>query len=115
MDSSMTDTTAADTTTGGEGPCGDPTMAAAPCGADCAFDPTTLDCMAACQNVADQCATTECSASDSCVGQNQDVALCVAACEGSKALTCPNIVLGCWATAGAMNCEDVGVCVQDNS
>jgi hypothetical protein len=35
------------------------------CDPNCAFDPADIDCMNACQNIADQCASDACSASDS--------------------------------------------------
>ncbi len=106
-------TTTTTTSTTGDNACNDPMVATMECGSDCSFDPTTVDCMAACQNIADKCSDSACSASESCVGQNQDVATCAVACEATKGMTCTNIVFGCWDSQGATdNCEDVGVCVD---
>ena len=93
----------------------DPDVAATMCDPNCAFEPADIDCMNACQNIADQCASDACSASDECVGQNQDVATCMLGCEGTKLLGCTKVVFGCWDTAGGTsNCEDVGSCVGAN-
>jgi hypothetical protein len=114
-DESSSSTTAANDTgadTGAGPDACDESVAAMACDPNCAFDPAAVNCMNACQNIADQCASDACSASDSCVGLNQDVALCATACEASKNLSCTNVVFGCWDSAGANNCEDVGTCVN---
>jgi hypothetical protein len=107
-----TATTTTGTTTGTGGSTGgglcDPAVAATPCGAACAFDPATIDCTTACSNVASICSNNDCDAQ--CTGMEQDPTTCGAACEGTKTLSCTNLVFGCYATN--TTCTDVGTCVD---
>ncbi|MEZ4427288.1 MAG: hypothetical protein R3A51_06260 [Nannocystaceae bacterium] len=98
------------TTAGGAGFC-DQSVAANMCGADCAFDPATVDCMAACEKIAEVCASGDCDVGDACTPANQDVATCQLGCNGSKSLSCPNVVFGCYASNAT--CEEVGLCVDE--
>ncbi len=93
-----------------EGRCA-PDMAIVTCDAgDCAFDPTEVDCAAACANIAALCANNECDAQ--CSGLESDATLCSAACEGTKNLMCSNVVFGCYTSNSG--CDDVGNCVDAN-
>ncbi|MBW2526593.1 MAG: hypothetical protein JRI23_20595 [Deltaproteobacteria bacterium] len=86
----------------------DGTNAAQPCGTNCPFDPATLDCAAACTNVAAICSNNDCDAQ--CTGMEQDPTTCQAACNGTKTLNCTNLVFGCYATN--TTCAGVGTCVD---
>ncbi len=111
-----TTTTTSTSDSGGDDVCSDPEVAIAPCDGSCAFEPATVDCAAACQNIADQCSDPACEASDQCANQNQDVATCTLACEAIKGQTCGNVVFGCWHSAGATaSCEYVGICYENNA
>ena len=77
---------------------------------DCAFDPTTVDCAAACANIATLCAGNDCDAQ--CTGLESDMTLCMAGCEGTKSLACSNVVFGCYAMDST--CDGVGGCVDAN-
>jgi len=83
--------------------------AAMACGDDCSFDPATIDCNAACANIKTVCESGDCDAE--CQGMVTDTSTCAAACEGTKTLSCTNLVMGCY----AMNteCNAVGTCVND--
>ncbi len=85
-----------------------PANAATACGSNCAFDPATIDCAAACTNVAAVCAKGDCGAQ--CTGLNQDVGLCTTACEATKTLSCTNVTFGCYASSS--DCTAVGSCVN---
>ena len=105
-------TTADPETTGdaGEGRCS-MDMAILTCdAADCAFDPTEVDCAAACSNIASLCASNDCDAQ--CTGLESDPTLCTAACEGTKNLMCSNVVFGCYTSNST--CTEVGTCVDTN-
>lgn len=77
---------------------------------DCAFEVAEVDCAAACANIATLCANNECDAQ--CNGLESDPTLCGAACEGTKGLSCSNVVFGCYTSN--MGCDDVGSCVDAN-
>ena len=77
---------------------------------ECAFEPTDVDCSAACANIAAVCAANACD--EQCSGLESDAALCGVACEASKGLNCSNVVFGCYGSNDS--CSDVGTCVQAN-
>lgn len=100
----------ADSGLAGQGRCA-PDVAALSCDqTDCAFEITEIDCATACANVAALCADNDCDAQ--CSGLNQDVALCTAACEGTKNMSCSNVTFGCYTMDGT--CDGVGTCVDAN-
>jgi hypothetical protein len=92
-----------------QGECG-AAFAGMACDPDCSFDPTGIDCNAACTNVATVCANNECD--EQCTGVNQDVAQCTIACEATKGMYCSNVVFGCYAQND--ECTAVGTCVNAN-
>lgn len=84
----------------------DPTGA---CSGDCAFEPpSSIDCASACANVAAVC---ESGCAGQCEGITLDPTLCGAACEGTKAQRCTNLVFGCYDNNNT--CESVGNCVAN--
>ena len=88
-----------------------PDMAVLSCdAADCAFEVAEIDCATACANIAAVCDANACA--EQCTGMESDPTLCGAACEGTKALMCSNVVFGCYATNNS--CNDVGNCVEAN-
>ena len=107
--SSSSPSTSTSTSSGGTGHCA-ADVAATTCSTDCAFDPATIDCTTACANVATACGAGGCT--DQCTGMESDPQLCSAACEGTKAMHCSNVVFGCYAQSD--DCDTVGNCVNDN-
>lgn len=97
---------------GGNGAVGhcEPSVAATTCAGDCAFDPASIDCTAACDNIAAICGTSACGVQ--CEGQVTDPTLCGAACQGSRTLHCSNLAFGCYATS--TDCGAVEACVAAN-
>jgi hypothetical protein len=110
--STATGTTASSSSgmSGGGGHCGQD-LAAAMCAGDCAFELATIDCATACTNIATVCANNACD--ENCQGQQTDMTLCVAGCQGSAGFHCSNLVFGCYQQNDV--CTDVGQCVQDNA
>ena len=79
------------------------------CAGECAFEPPAdVNCSNACANIDTVCGS-------GCAGQCEGVqpgATCIAACEGTKALRCTNLVFGCYATNDT--CNSVGNCVNNS-
>ena len=76
------------------------------CAGECAFEPpSSVDCTSACANVVTVC-------DSGCAGQCEglgDPASCAAACEGTKAQRCTNLIFGCYDNNNT--CDGVGNCV----
>ena len=76
---------------------------------NCAFDPATVDCTAACNNIQALC-DSGCAGEDAAC-EGFDVSACVPGCEGTKALACTNLTFGCYAMSS--DCDTVGNSVAD--
>ena len=77
---------------------------------DCIFAPTDVDCNLACMNIAAVCDANACD--ENCTGLESDAMLCMAACEGTKAMSCSNLTFGCY--ADNVTCDAVGECFNSN-
>ena len=78
------------------------------CGSNCPFEPSEVDCAAACMNLSVVCG----SGCPACMGMNLDRATCMAGCAQYRGVTCFNRLLGCFVTN--TTCESESSCANAN-
>jgi hypothetical protein len=106
-DGSGDDSADGDDSAGGSGYCSESGAVVMCDGAtNCAFDPATIDCMVACNNVGALC-QSGCSGS---MCEGFDAANCSTGCNFAKNQACPNVTFGCYAMSS--DCDTVGSCIE---